>query len=297
MPKRTNDFQRLIYLVRVNLADGAKVSESKMMRDRLTKRFREVDVVVEGKVGSQRVFVSIECRDHQRVADVGWVDAMKAKHDRLDTNVLLLVSRSGFTQEARDVASKYGIEVFSLEDIDKKDIPALLGPNGDLWLKTVTITAEKVSIRVAEINLLAPETVATTPDNLLYLEDGSELCQTKELIDELLKSPRTRDYLLVEGTDEHRWFECVWEPPCDQQGRPLYMKKIEPEIMRPVESIRVVGPCKVEIGKFGIRHGRIGHVQVAWGKTTISGNSAMAVATKTDTGETKLSVNFSGAAQ
>jgi len=297
MPKRTNDFQRLIYLIRINLADGAKVSESKMMRDRLTKRFREVDVVVEGKVGSQRVFVSIECRDHQRVADVGWVDAMKAKHDRLDTNALLLVSRSGFTQEARDVASKYGIEVFSLEDIDKKDIPALLGPNGDLWLKTVTITAEKVSIRVAEINLLAPETVATTPDNLLYLEDGSELCQTKELVDELLKSPRTRDYLLAEGTDEHRWFECVWEPPCDQQGRPLYMKKIEPEIMRPVESIRVVGPCKVEIGKFGVRHGRIGDVQVAWGKTTISGNSAMAVATKTDTGETKLSVNFSGAAQ
>ena len=297
MPKRTNDFQRLIYLVRINLSDGAKISESKMMRDRLTKRFREVDVVVEGKVGSQRVFVSIECRDHQRVADVGWVDAMKAKHDRLDTNVLLLASRSGFTQEARDVASKYGIEVFSLEDIGEKDIPALLGPKGDLWLKTVTITAEKVSIRVAEVDLLAPETVATTPDNLLYLEDGSELCQTKELVDGLLKSRRFRDYLLAEGKGEHRWFELVWEPPSDRLGRPLYMKKIAPEVMRPVESIRVVGPCKVEIGKFGMRHGRIGDVQVAWGKATISGSSAMAVATKTNTGETKLSVNFSGAVQ
>ena len=42
MPKRSNDFQRLVYLVRVNLAGGATVTESKMMRDRLTKRFREV---------------------------------------------------------------------------------------------------------------------------------------------------------------------------------------------------------------------------------------------------------------
>jgi hypothetical protein len=295
MPKRSNDFQRLIYLVRLNLSDGAKVSESKMMRDRLTKRFREVDVVVEGKVGSQRVFVSIECRDHKRIADVGWVDAMKAKHDRLDTNVLLLASRSGFTPEARDVASKFGIEVFALEDIDDANIPALLGPKGNLWLKSVTITAEKVSIRVAQVDVLAPETVVTSPDNLLYLEDGSELCQTKGLVDGLLKSPRARDYLLAESKDEHKWFELVWEPPSDQHGRPLYMKKIEPEVMRPVESIRVVGPCKIEIGKFGVRHGRIGDVQVAWGKATISGNSAMVVATKTDTDETKLSVNFSGA--
>ncbi|HMV53995.1 MAG TPA: hypothetical protein PLX20_10335 [Rhodocyclaceae bacterium] len=297
MPKRSNDFQRLIYLVRLNLSEGARVSESKMMRDRLTKRFREVDVVVEGKVGSQPVYVSIECRDHQRVADVSWVDAMKAKHDRLDTNVLLLASRSGFTPEARDVASKYGIEAFTLEDIDDHDIHALLGPNGELWLKSVTITAEKVSIRVAQVGLLASETVATNPDNLLYLEDGTELCQTRELVDGLLKTPRARDYLLAEGNDEHKWFEFVWEPPSDQQGRPLYMKKIEPEVMRPVESIRVIGPCKVEIAKFGVRHGKIGDVQVAWGKVTIAGNSAMAVATKTDTGETKLSVNFSGAAK
>lgn len=38
MPKRSNDFQRLIYLIRVNLAEGAKVTESKMMRDRQTKQ-------------------------------------------------------------------------------------------------------------------------------------------------------------------------------------------------------------------------------------------------------------------
>jgi hypothetical protein len=51
MPKRTNDFQRLIYLVRVNLADGATVTESKMLKDRITGTMREVDICIEGSVG------------------------------------------------------------------------------------------------------------------------------------------------------------------------------------------------------------------------------------------------------
>ncbi|MBX3318278.1 MAG: hypothetical protein KF890_00210 [Nitrospira sp.] len=297
MPKRSNDFQRLVYLVRVNLANGAKVTESKMMRDRLTKRFREVDVVIEGLVGQQPVVVAIECRDHKRVADVSWVDMMKTKHDRLDTHALLLASRMGFTPEAKDVAAKYGIELFSMEDIETADIPAMLGPGGSLWVKLVTVTAQKVTARVAKVGDLAVETVVTSPDNLLYLQHESELCQVREFVDRLLNSPRARDNLLAEAKEEHVWFELVWEPPTDHEGRPLYMKKIDPETFRHVECLRVVGACKVEIGRFGMRHGQLGGVKVAWGKSTIAGRDALAVATITPVGEAKLSINFSGPAQ
>jgi hypothetical protein len=297
MPKRSNDFQRLIYLVRVNLADGAKVTESKMMRDRLTKRFREVDVVIEGMVGHQPVIVAIECRDHKRVADVTWIDMMKAKHDRLSTHALLLASRMGFTPEAKEVAEKYGIELFSLEEIETADIPAMLSPSGSLWLKSVSVTVGKVTARVAQAANLTVETVSTSPDNLLYLQDETELCQIKELVDHLLDGPRARDYLLAEAKEEHVWFELVWEPPADHEGRPLFMKKVDPEAFRPVECLRVVGPCKVEIGRFGMRHGKIGGVTVAWGKTSIGGRDALAVATATPSGETKLSFNFSGPVQ
>lgn len=294
MPKRSNDFQRLVYLVRVNLAEGAKVTESKMMRDRTTKRFREVDVVIEGQVGSHAVVVCVECRDHQRVADVTWVDMMKTKHDRLDTKALLLASRKGFTPEARNVARSYGIEVFSLEDIESADIPGLLGPHGSLWLKSVSVTTEKVTVRVAQVGTLPTETVATNPDNLIHLEDGAELCQIRELVDRLIKTPRAQDYLLGEGKEEHKWFEFIWEPPCDHEGRSLYMKKLEPGVLRPIESIRIIGPCTVELGKFGMRHGKMGSVQLAWGKSVISGRDAMAVATVTSSGDTKFSINFSG---
>lgn len=295
MPKRSNDFQRLIYLVRVNLAEGAKVTESKMMRDRLTKRYREVDVVVEGKVGGQDVIVSVECRDHQRVADVTWVDLMKSKHDRLDTNALILASRTGFTPEARDVANKFGIKVFTLDDIEGSDLPALLAPGGELWIKSVTITAQKVTIAVPEAEALGAETVVANPDNLLYLEDGTEVLQVQQVVDAMLKSDRLRDYLLSEGKEEHMWFEFAWEPPEAPDGKPFYVKKLEPSVLRPVDSIRVVGPCTVEIGRFGMRHGKIGNVAVAWGKTAISGRDTMAVATVDSSGQAKLSINVAGA--
>jgi hypothetical protein len=295
MPKRSNDFQRLVYLVRVNLAEGAKVTESKMMRDRLTKRFREVDVVVEGAVGGQDVVVSIECRDHQRVADVTWVDLMKAKHDRLDTNALILASRSGFTPEARDVADKFGIKVFTLDDIEGSDLSVLLAPDGELWIKSVTITGQKVTIAVPSAEDLAAETVVANPDNLVHLEDGTEVLQVQEIVDGILKSSRLRDYLLSEGLEEHKWFEFAWESPRAPDGKPFYLKKLEPSVLRPIDSIRVVGPCTVEIGRFGMRHGKIGNVTVAWGKIAIAGRDTMAVATVDGSGQAKLSINVAGA--
>jgi hypothetical protein len=52
------------------------------------------------------------------------------------------------------VAGKYGIELFTLEDVETTDIPAMLAPNGSLWIKSATITAEKVRARVGEVDEL-----------------------------------------------------------------------------------------------------------------------------------------------
>ena len=183
-----------------------------MLRDRITKRKREVDVCVEGQVGGHPVLVSVECRDHQRIADVSWVDMMKAKHDRLPTNALILASRSGFTPEALNEASSYGIPTFSLAEIDEADFPKLLGPTSSLWTKSVTVTAERVLIRVLPTSTLAAETVPVVPDNLVYSSDGTELCRVSAVVEMLLKSSQAREYLLSEGKQDHVWFEMELKP-------------------------------------------------------------------------------------
>lgn len=51
MPKRTNEFQQLIYAINLQLAQGATVTESKLLRHRLMGAEREVDVVIEIEIG------------------------------------------------------------------------------------------------------------------------------------------------------------------------------------------------------------------------------------------------------
>jgi hypothetical protein len=219
---------------------------------------------------------------------------MKAKHDRLPTNALILASRSGFTPEARDAAAAYGIQTFSLSDVDEVDFPALLGLKSSLWTKTVTFTAERVRVKVRPTLTLAGETVRVNPDNLVYSSDGKELGQIRVLVETLLKSPVALEYLLSEGKGEHVWFEMSWESPRDLLDNPLFMKKVTPEMLREIESIQIGGPCKFEIKQFGMRAGKLGDVHLAWGKTEIHGGDALVVATKDTAGIEKLSIKFSG---
>ena len=293
MPPRTNDFQRLVYLVRVNLADGATVTESKMLTDRLTKRKREVDVCVEGVVGGTPVLVAIECRDHKRIADVSWVDAMKAKHDRLPTNALVLASRRGFTPEARDVATRYGIRTFALTDVESVDFPALFGVTSSLWVKSVTIPGpERVSVTLAGHSAFGPETVEAAPDTLVYSSDGKDSLQMVVLARMVINAPTVVDRLLSEGKESNRGFEMTWEPVLDHAGNPLCLRKIEPEALREIKSIHITAQCQFQIAQFGMRGGKLGDVHVAWGKTDILGRSAHVVATKDSAGVAKVSVDI-----
>ena len=280
MPKRTNDFQRLVYLVQTNLADGATVTESKMLTDRITKHKREVDVCIEGQVGQYAVVVSIECRDHKRIADVSWVDAMKEKHDRLPTNALILASRRGFTTEAQIVAHTYRIQTISLSELEDIDFPTLLSSASSLWAKSVTITASWVGVRVLSTPTLSQETVVVVPDNIVYSSDRNELCHIAAIVAALVRSTYVRDYLTSEGKVENTWFEIGWEHPQDQFGEPFFLKKINPETFREIDLIRICGPCKFRIEEFGVRHGKLGGVHLAWGKTEILGEDAIVVATK-----------------
>jgi hypothetical protein len=60
MPKRTNDWQALIFFVKQFLSEDAEVTESRMLVDRSTGREAEVDVCIEGSVGGERVIVSVD---------------------------------------------------------------------------------------------------------------------------------------------------------------------------------------------------------------------------------------------
>jgi hypothetical protein len=94
MPARSTPFQNLVAHIQTRLSAGASVEESALLRHRMTGEAREVDVVIRSSIGEHPVVVSVECIDQSRQADTTWIEQMKTKHDHLETDRLVLVSRS-----------------------------------------------------------------------------------------------------------------------------------------------------------------------------------------------------------
>lgn len=100
MPKRSNEFQAIMHAVRLETAtDNVTVTESKMLPSSEGGE-REVDIVIEGEFDGEPIVTSIEVIDRKRKADVTWVEQMIAKHHKLPTNRLVLISSSGFYRTA-----------------------------------------------------------------------------------------------------------------------------------------------------------------------------------------------------
>ena len=124
MPKRSNEFQRLIYRVECALADhNYSVIESHGLSDKITSYSREVDVLIEGinKESNQKIRIAIECRDHKRKQDVTWIEQLVTKYRDLNVNKVIAVSKNGFTKQAHLKAAYYQISALSLGEASELD--------------------------------------------------------------------------------------------------------------------------------------------------------------------------------
>jgi hypothetical protein len=166
MPKRTNEFQQLIYAINLQLAKEATVTESKLLRHRLTGAEREVDVAIEFEIGPYQPIIGIECRAHRRPQDVEWIEQAHTMHEHL-TDKLVLVSKSGFTPEAKALAKTFGIETLTLAEAEKVDWTQIVGK-----LKRVYIAL--VRGRPAEIRIFPKLDASADVESLQFYDpDGT----------------------------------------------------------------------------------------------------------------------------
>lgn len=96
-----------------------------MLTDRVSGELREVDVLVVTQAGGYSVQLGIEVISWARPADTPWVEKMRAKHENLPIDKLILVSEKGFYAPARRKADFYGIEALTLEEATEADWPLI----------------------------------------------------------------------------------------------------------------------------------------------------------------------------
>jgi hypothetical protein len=231
MPKRTNTFQTVVFMIKKHIASDAVVTESAELIDLVSGEKREVDICIEADVAGHTVRVCLECRDQQRPQTVSWVEEMQAKHSRLPTDRLVLVSNSGFTASARAKAQSFGIETVVPEDLTEEEAGKIANRAHMVYTK-LDLQVEKVLARVAATESENEEVVSALPGNTVYAETHQPIGAMIELVYAIMQQAQAKfGELIFNAPEDVKAFfvtidpaeVLIGDPPAPQS---LYMEKI-----------------------------------------------------------------------
>jgi hypothetical protein len=200
MPKRTTPFQMVVAFVRQHGAPrNVAVTESKDLRDAQLGINREVDVVVEGDFDGESVLTSIEVIEHSRPAPVMWVEQQVAKHRYLPTNRLVLVWKSGFTQNALTAVAAQGGWVAAMR-------PEVVEVDGEpvvehLYLDQIELTPTRCRLHVVrpDNTAIIVEGIDSTGACTVFDGEGTQRGSALQLSTELLSIDWVREHFVREA--------------------------------------------------------------------------------------------------
>lgn len=263
MPKRSNDFQRLVYAIQTSLTSDAAVNESGILIDKQTGAKTEVDVVIETVINEFQVTISLEVRARERPATVEWVREMLGKHSTLQTNKLILISKSGFTKEAEQKAKENQIETLNFYEAKLFDWSSkikMLVESTDLYIASFKMTATEYTIEFAEIktdNLLRSKEVISL-DDIFCIPSKSESVSVRRIPDSMLHNDSVAAPIMNRWVKEEvETFTITWTPTteCFIENRT--------GIKFPIKAITLKGVCEVERVPLILEHGTFKNTQVA----------------------------------
>lgn len=248
MPRRTNAFQRLVLLLTATLAGHARVTESAMLRDKVTGELREVDVLVEVTAASYPVTLGLEVVAWARVADVQWVERMHCKHTHLPTDKLVLVSENGFSKQAIRKAEFLGIETLTMDEAFSTDwaLAAELEESGFFELTTMHFDLS------AKCLLLSGEMTELPMPLGATFQWGHEVITMERFVRGVLDREDIRDTIRqnIRDSSEHR-FTLIYSKPgglwnFDNEGVAGQVQ----ELLISLKVLKSESPVRFAVGKF-----------------------------------------------
>lgn len=130
--KRKNDpawreFEQLVARIEADAGPlGLAVKSPDRIRCKVTGRLREVDASIRAGVGTASVLITVECRKRRPKQDVTWIEQLATKKASIGASHTLAVSSSGFSDEAKALASHHGIDLRRVSDVSAAEINKLL---------------------------------------------------------------------------------------------------------------------------------------------------------------------------
>jgi len=129
LPKRTNEFQQLVFRIYQALSTGhATARESVLLKEKNSDAEREIDVLMTSAIAGHEVKIAVECRDHANVQDITWVDSLIGKYANLDVHKVIAVSHTSFSATAYQKARQHNIELLTFKEAEQTDWQSKVGP-------------------------------------------------------------------------------------------------------------------------------------------------------------------------
>lgn len=105
---------------------GLVVKSPDRVRCKTTGRLREVDATVRTRAGTSDILITIECRRRKHREDVTWVEQLATKKQLIGAARTLAVSSNGFSDGARTLAARLGIDLRTISDVSIADLNKLV---------------------------------------------------------------------------------------------------------------------------------------------------------------------------
>lgn len=114
-------FEELVAKVQSDLAPNNAVLVDQKILGKITKRKRQIDILVRERIGHYEVLIAIECKDFKRPLNVKSIEAAKGLFEDVGAHIKVIVSASGFTKAAMRVGEHADIRLYKLIDTGEHD--------------------------------------------------------------------------------------------------------------------------------------------------------------------------------
>jgi hypothetical protein len=115
-------FEKLIHAIHTQFApDGAIVTLDEEIVGYHSKAPRQIDISIRVRVAQYPVLIVVECKDHSRPIDVAELGGFVNLRDDVRANKGVMISTSGFTPAATEMARAHGIDTRTYIDTESQD--------------------------------------------------------------------------------------------------------------------------------------------------------------------------------
>jgi hypothetical protein len=123
--KPGKEYEQIVAAIHRQFAGDAKVTENEIITGK-SGQPRQIDVAIRTTVdGAYPILVIIECKDYTRAVGIGKVDELIGKIDDVQAVMGVLVSNSGFTEDANHRAAQdVRVQLASVVDVENEKVRA-----------------------------------------------------------------------------------------------------------------------------------------------------------------------------